>query len=103
MNEEEKYLFDLRGYLVVKNALTEKQVRNLSKILDEKMQFLRKTGAASDTERNLGGSDRTQFLTDDDIATDTEPLTGGYFYITATNAASTDTITLTSADGTTNL
>ena len=38
MNEEEKYLFDLRGYLVVKNALTEKQVRRLSKIVDDKIE-----------------------------------------------------------------
>ena len=27
MNEEEKYLFDLRGYLVVKNALNKEQVK----------------------------------------------------------------------------
>ena len=37
MNEEEKYLFDLRGYLVVENALTPEQVKDLSKIVDEKV------------------------------------------------------------------
>ena len=30
MSEAEKYLFDLRGYLVVKNALTSEQVADLS-------------------------------------------------------------------------
>ena len=34
MSEEEKYLFDLRGYLVVKNALTQEQVADLSDRLE---------------------------------------------------------------------
>ena len=68
MDDEEKYLFDLRGYIVVHNALNDKQIGSLSKIVDKKMQFLKDTGAASIKERNLGGSDRTRFLNDDDIA-----------------------------------
>ena len=36
MDEEEKYLFDLRGYLVVKNALTAEQVGDLSQRLEQR-------------------------------------------------------------------
>lgn len=68
MNEEEKYLFDLRGYLVVKNALTEKQVRRLSKIVDDKIQRSKEENFTPDKKRNPGGSDRTRFVTDNDIA-----------------------------------
>ena len=39
MNEEEKYLFDLRGYLVVKNALTQEQVKDLSEIVDATVSY----------------------------------------------------------------
>ena len=38
MDEEEKYLFDLRGYLVVKNALNKQQVESLSQIIDNKIK-----------------------------------------------------------------
>ena len=61
MNEEEKYLFDLRGYLVVKNALTEKQVRRLSKIVDDKIERSKEENFTFDKKRNPGGSDRTRF------------------------------------------
>ena len=40
MNVEEKYLFDLRGYIVVKNALSPEQVADLS----ERLEKRRKTG-----------------------------------------------------------
>ena len=38
MNEEEKYLFDLRGYLSIENALSECQIRNLNNIWDKHIQ-----------------------------------------------------------------
>ena len=34
MNEKERYLFDLNGYLVIPNALSKRQVTSLNKILD---------------------------------------------------------------------
>ena len=34
MNEEEQYLFDLRGFVVVRNALTPAQINDLSQRLD---------------------------------------------------------------------
>ena len=34
MNEHEKYLFDLRGYIVVRNAITTAQVDDLSTRLE---------------------------------------------------------------------
>jgi hypothetical protein len=37
MNDAEKYLFDLRGYLVVENALTPDEVAALNATLDEKI------------------------------------------------------------------
>ena len=51
MTETEKYLFDLRGYLVVKNALTPAQVADLSDRLE---------GHRSEGQR-LFGSDRTRY------------------------------------------
>ena len=36
MDEDEKYLFDLRGYLVVKNALTVQQIEDLSDRLEQR-------------------------------------------------------------------
>ena len=51
MNDEEKYLFDLRGYIVVKNALTPEQVEDLS----SRLEMRRK---AKDPHRF--GSDRTR-------------------------------------------
>ena len=52
MNDQEKYLFDLRGYLHVKNALTPAQVADLSDRLEER----RSPGG----ERTYG-SDRTRY------------------------------------------
>jgi hypothetical protein len=59
MNEHEKYLFDLRGYLVVKNALTAEQVADLSSRLEE---------VRAVKERSIFGSDRTFFRKADDPA-----------------------------------
>ena len=50
MNEHEKYLFDLRGYIVVRNALTTEQIDDLSKRLEKRRN-----------QKNISlGSDRTQ-------------------------------------------
>ena len=51
MTEAERYLFDLRGYLVVKNALTPAQVADLSERLEQHR---------SDSRR-LFGSDRARY------------------------------------------
>ena len=59
MNEREKYLFDLRGYIVVRNALTADQVADLS----ARLQACRQT-----QDRRHYGSDRTVFGTEKDIA-----------------------------------
>jgi len=59
MNENEKYLFDLRGYLVVKNALTASQVADLSERFEKE---------SASRERGYSGSDRTRFRNDDDAA-----------------------------------
>ncbi len=48
MNDQEKYLFDLRGYLVVKNALSSTQVRALSDIFERDSQALEAGWAGSD-------------------------------------------------------
>lgn len=37
MNENERYLFDLKGYLVVPNALTNQQVTALNRVLEERI------------------------------------------------------------------
>ena len=54
MNDHEKYLFDLRGYVVVKNALTTGQVEDLSVRLE----------ARRTQGRRRLGSDRTIFGTE---------------------------------------
>lgn len=58
MDEYEKYAFDLRGYLVVRNALTPEQVASLSDRLEE-------ARAASEKSAYYFGSDRTRYATDD--------------------------------------
>ena len=52
MNDQEKYLFDLRGYLLVKNVLTPAQVADLSERLEERR---------SQGGKRLYGSDRTRY------------------------------------------
>ena len=52
MNDQEKYLFDLRGYLHVKNVLTPDQVADLSERLEER----RSPGG-----KRTYGSDRTRY------------------------------------------
>ena len=66
MNDEEKYLFDLRGYIVVENALTSSQVRDLS----DRLEFRRQTseGERNDKKRHIFGSDRTVFANEQDPA-----------------------------------
>ena len=68
MNEEEKYLFDLRGYLVVKNALTIEQVESLSEIVDSKDTGLNVPKGSRKKRNNQRGSDRTWFTHEDDMA-----------------------------------
>ena len=59
MQDHEKYLFDLRGYIVVKNVLSSSQIADLSARLEEE----RKTNP-----RPILGSDRTIFRNEDDPA-----------------------------------
>ena len=69
MDEEEKYLFDLRGYLVVKNALNKEQVESLSRIIDNKLNSSAEKSRIPKEERKLkAGSDRTWLVSEDDIA-----------------------------------
>ena len=56
MQDHEKYLFDLRGYIVVKNVLSSSQIADLSARLEEE----RKTNP-----RPILGSDRTIFRNED--------------------------------------
>ena len=59
MNQNEKYLFDLRGYLVVKNVLSKEQLEDLRARLENHRQ----------TNSNpILGSDRTRFLDDRSLA-----------------------------------
>ena len=66
MEEDEKYLFDLRGYLVVKNALSVGQIEDLSERLEQRRNM------EEEGERNgritRAGSDRTRFDDPDDPA-----------------------------------
>ena len=59
MNDQEKYLFDLRGYVVVKNALSTEQIEDLSSRLEARRK---------PQGRGLFGSDRTVFGADTDPA-----------------------------------
>ena len=38
MNEKEQYLFDLNGYLVIPNALTEQQIKSLNSEVDKRIE-----------------------------------------------------------------
>jgi len=71
MTETEKYLFDLRGYLVVKNALTQEQIADLSDRLEKRR---------TDGQR-LFGSDRTRYPEGESAAFSAKSLIewgGGY-------------------------
>ncbi len=37
MNDHERYLFDLNGYLIVPEALTPEQIASLNNVLDERI------------------------------------------------------------------
>ena len=41
MNEDEKYLFDLMGYLVIPNALTTEEVDACNQAIDHNIELLR--------------------------------------------------------------
>ena len=59
MTEQEKFLFDLHGYIVVKNVLTAEQIDDLSARLE---------AHRSSDEKTIFGSDRTVFVEDSDAA-----------------------------------
>ena len=59
MQDHEKYLFDLRGYIVVKNVLSSSQIADLSARLE---------GERKTNPRPILGSDRTIFRNEDDPA-----------------------------------
>ncbi len=65
MNKQEKYLFDLHGYLVVRNALTAEQVATLSERFEQERARQEKRGRTGHLHY---GSDRTRFRQDDDPA-----------------------------------
>ena len=64
MNDTEKYLFDLRGYLIVRNALTADQVGDLSERLESHR---------AEEDKPHYGSDRTR-LSDDGLAWSSDSL-----------------------------
>ncbi len=57
MNDQEKYLFDLRGYLVVKNVLTADQIEDLSDRLE--VQRKNRKSQQENKKAEIFGSDRT--------------------------------------------
>ena len=59
MNEEEKYLFDLRGFIVLKNVLKGPQIRDLS----QRLEAFREHNTSP-----ILGSDRTTFRSEHDPA-----------------------------------
>lgn len=59
MNDQEKYLFDIRGYLVVKNALSEEQITALTDGLLEH---------PAEVESGYAGSDRSRYYDDSALA-----------------------------------
>ncbi|MCB0098558.1 MAG: hypothetical protein KDE46_22650, partial [Caldilineaceae bacterium] len=52
MNEQEKYLFDLQGFMTVPHALSGEQVAALNRIWDQKIAQDMETGAT--TQRWVG-------------------------------------------------
>ena len=74
MNQHEKYLWDLRGYLVVKNALTSDEVASMNAYVDENVTGRKESGTyhprqTSDNKvGSFAGSDRTRFTDGDDRA-----------------------------------
>lgn len=69
MDEYEKYTFDLRGYLVVRNALTPRQVQSLSDRLE--VERARPGPGGDNTNASKGynfGSDRLEYPSDDAAA-----------------------------------
>jgi hypothetical protein len=74
MNQYEKYLWDLRGYLVVKNALTSDEVASMNDLVDEHVVGRKESGTnnprqtADNKVGSFAGSDRTRFTEQDDRA-----------------------------------
>jgi hypothetical protein len=60
MNEDEKYLFDLTGYLVIRQALTPEEVTHLNEGIDHHIEALqeRETSLAGDSQALSGTSHR---------------------------------------------
>ncbi len=52
MNEEQKYLFDLTGYIIVENALTTDEVAQCNAAIDHHIEMLR------ERENSLAGVQR---------------------------------------------
>ena len=38
MNPQDKFLFDLNGFIVVRNALTQKEIEDMNAAIDEHME-----------------------------------------------------------------
>ena len=66
MNDQEKYLFDLCGYIVIENALTPSQVQDLSDRLEERRKSAPEK--QKDKKHHIFGSDRTVFVDEQDAA-----------------------------------
>ncbi len=60
MNEEQKYLFDLTGYLVVENALAAEEVAQCNAAIDHHIELLRErdTSLAGGSEALAGTAHR---------------------------------------------
>lgn len=65
LTEHEKYLFDINGYLVVRNALTDEQLSDCRARLAKRLAKRQPTGC-NPKSINHKGSDRT-YLTKDDM------------------------------------
>ena len=53
----DEYLFDLNGYIIIKNALNKKEVRDLNKILDKLKNIKNKEWAGYVHGHNYGGKE----------------------------------------------
>ena len=55
MNEDEKYLFDLNGYLVIENVLTAEELAQANQVIDRHLN----TGRIRPKEQSLAGNSQT--------------------------------------------
>ena len=65
LTEHEKYLFDINGYLIVKNALSVVQLQDCRARLDERMAREPGAGRTANTKKHKG-SDRTYLRPDEE-------------------------------------